>query len=258
VPPLDFWLLAAALVGLVVGSYLNVVIYRLPRDLSTVTPASRCPACGAPIRAIDNLPLLSWLWLRGRCRDCGASIGVRYPLVELATAVGFVGSVLRFGPTRAALAAALLYALLLALAFIDFDHLLLPDKLTLPGIALGLAAQLALPAGSLARGLAGALVGAGFLLAVAGAWQLARGAEGMGLGDVKMLAMIGAFLGVGGVVVTLVVGTLVGSLVGLSLIAAGRVEMGSKLPFGVFLAAGGVVALFAGDLLTALYLGRLS
>lgn len=257
-PPLDFWLLAAALVGLVVGSYLNVVIYRLPRDLSTVTPASRCPACGAPIRAIDNLPLLSWLWLHGRCRDCGASIGVRYPLVELATAVGFVGSVLRFGPTRAALAAALLYALLLALAFIDFDHLLLPDKLTLPGIALGLAAQLALPAGSLARGLAGALVGAGFLLAVAGAWELARGAEGMGLGDVKMLAMIGAFLGVGGVVVTLVVGTLVGSLVGLGLIAAGRVDMGSKLPFGVFLAAGGVVALFAGDLLAALYLGRLS
>jgi leader peptidase (prepilin peptidase)/N-methyltransferase len=258
VPPLDFWLLAAALVGLVVGSYLNVVIYRLPRDLSTVTPGSRCPACGAPIRAVDNLPLVSWLWLRGRCRDCGASIGVRYPLVELATAVGFVGSVLRFGPTRAALAAALLFALLLALALIDFDHLLLPDKLTLPGIALGLVAQLALPAGSLARGLAGALVGAGFLLAVAGAWELARGAEGMGLGDVKMLAMIGAFLGVGGVVVTLVVGTLVGSLVGLSLIAARRVDMGSKLPFGVFLAAGGAVALFAGDLLTALYLGRLS
>ena len=254
-PPFEFWLLAAALVGLVVGSYLNVVIYRLPRDLSTVTPASRCPACGAAIRPADNLPVLSFLLLRGRCRDCGERIGVRYPLVELATAVGFVGSVLRFGATATALAAALLLSLLLALAVIDFDHLLLPDKLTLPGLGLGLAAQLALPAGSLASGLAGALVGAGFLLAVAGAWELARGAEGMGLGDVKMLAMIGAFLGIGGVVVTLVVGTLVGSIIGLTLIAAGRVDMGSKLPFGVFLAVGGVVALFAGDRLTALYLG---
>jgi leader peptidase (prepilin peptidase)/N-methyltransferase len=258
VPPFEFWLLAAALVGLVVGSYLNVVIYRLPRDLSTVTPGSRCPACGVAIRAVDNLPVLSWLWLRGRCRDCGAPIGVRYPLVELATAAGFVGSVLRFGPTPAALAAALLFSLLLALAMIDFDHLLLPDKLTLPGLALGLAAQLALPAGSLARGLSGALVGAGILLAVAGAWELAKGAEGMGLGDVKMLAMIGAFLGIGGVVVTLVVGTIFGSLVGLALIAVGRVDMGSKLPFGVFLAVGGVVALFAGGPLRALYLGQLS
>lgn len=254
-PPLEFWLLAALLVGLVVGSYLNVVIHRLPLGLSTVTPASHCPHCASAVRALDNVPVVSWLLLRGRCRDCGEAISARYPLVELATAAGFVGAVARFGPTLQAVSAAALFALLVALAGIDFDHLLLPDKLTLPGLALGLAAQWALPAGSLARGIAGALVGAGFLLTVAGLWELARGQEGMGLGDVKMLAMVGAFLGVGGVAVTLVVSTLVGSIVGLGLIVAGRVELGSKLPFGVFLAAGAAVALFAGDLLAAAYLG---
>jgi leader peptidase (prepilin peptidase)/N-methyltransferase len=257
VPPLEFWLFAAGSVGLVVGSYLNVLVHRLPLGISTVTPASHCPACGSAIRAHDNIPLLSWLVLGGRCRDCGAPIGVRYPLVELLSGAGFAGAVARFGPTLEALAGALLFALLLALAGIDLEHLLLPDKLTLTGTALGLAAQLALPTGSLARGVAGALVGAGFLLAVAGLWEVLRGSEGMGLGDVKMLAMIGAFLGVPGVAVTLVVGTLVGSAVGLALIAVGRGAMGSKLPFGVFLAAGGAVALFFGEALVALYLGVL-
>jgi leader peptidase (prepilin peptidase) / N-methyltransferase len=257
VPPLEFWILAATSVGLVVGSYLNVVIHRLPLGISTVTPASHCPACGSAVRAQDNIPVLSWLLLRGRCRDCRAPISPRYPLVELATGAGFAAAVVRFGPTLEALAGALLFALLLALAGIDLDHLLLPDKLTLTGLALGLAAQLALPTGSLAKGLAGALVGAGFLLAVAGAWELLKGFEGMGLGDVKMLAMIGAFLGIPGVVVTLVVGTFVGSAVGLGLVAAGRGAMSSKLPFGVFLAAGGAVALFAGDSMVRSYLALL-
>ena len=256
-PPLEFWILAAASVGLVVGSYLNVVIHRLPLGISTVTPASHCPACGSAVRAFDNVPIVSWLVLRGRCRDCAAPIPIRYPLVELLTALGFVGAVLRFGPTLEALAGALLFALLVALAGIDLDHFLLPDKLTLTGIGVGLAAQLATPSGSLARGLAGALVGAGFLLAVAGLWELVRGFEGMGLGDVKMLAMVGAFLGVAGVAVTVVVGTLLGSIVGLGLVALGRGAMSSKLPFGVFLAAGGAVALFAGEALTASYLGLL-
>lgn len=254
-PPLEFWLLAAASVGLIVGSYLNVVIHRLPLGISTVTPASHCPACGNAVRALDNLPIVSWLLLRARCRDCGAVISWRYPVVELATGAGFAGAVARFGPTYEALAGALLFALLLALAGIDLEHFLLPDKLTLTGLALGLGLQLLVPTGSLARGLAGALVGAGFLLAVAGAWELVKGFEGMGLGDVKMLAMIGAFLGVSGVAVTLVVGTLVGSAVGLGLIAARRGAMSSKLPFGVFLAVGGAVALFAGDALVASYLG---
>ena len=255
--PLWFLILWAGLMGLVVGSYLNVLIHRLPLGVSTVTPRSRCPACGAPIRARDNLPVVSWLLLRGRCRDCGAPISARYPLVEAATGLAFAGAVARFGAGRSAIAAALLATLLIALAAIDLDHFLLPDRLTLPGIAAGLAAQLALPEGSLARGLTGALVGAGLLLALAGAWELLRGVEGMGLGDVKMLAMIGAFLGVGGVVVTLLFGTFAGSAAGLVMMARGRGNLQAKLPFGLFLAGGGLVALFAGAPLVRAYLGLL-
>ncbi len=254
--PTEFWIVAAGLFGLIAGSYLNVLIHRLPLGISTVLPPSSCPACGSKIRWFDNLPILSWLLLRGRCRDCGAAISWRYPVFEAATALAFVGAVLRFGPGWGAVAAALLAALLLALGAIDFDHFLLPDKLTLPGIALGLASQLLVPGGSLSRGLVGALAGAGILLTVAGAWELLRGVEGMGLGDVKMLAAVGAFLGFSGVIVTLVVGTLAGSLVGLALVAARRGSFSAKLPFGVFLAAGGLVALFAGPALIAFYLGR--
>ncbi len=254
-PPLEFWIFAAAMVGLVVGSFLNVVIHRLPLGLSTVRPGSHCPACDAPIRVLDNLPVVSWLWLRGRCRSCREPISPRYPLVELATGAGFAGAVMKLGASFEALSAALFLALLIALAGIDVDHLLLPDRLTFPGIGLGLLAQLILPRGELVRGLAGALVGAGILLVVAGAWELLRGVEGMGLGDVKMLAMVGAYLGVSGVLVTLVCGTFAGSLVGLALVARDRGGLGAKLPFGLFLAFGAAVALFAGDRLTALYLG---
>jgi len=255
-PPLELLIVAAGLFGLVVGSYLNVVIHRLPAGESTVLPASHCPKCGTVLRAIDNLPLVSWLALRGRCRSCREPISPRYPLVELVTGLAFAGAVARFGPSRRALVVALFAALLVALAGIDFEHLLLPDRITLPGIALGLAAQLVLPDGSLVRGVAGALVGAGLLLAVAGAWELVRGFEGMGLGDVKMLAMVGALLGVPGVLVTLFFGTLVGSLTGLSLVALRRGDFATKLPFGLFLALGALVALYAGDALVALYVGR--
>jgi leader peptidase (prepilin peptidase)/N-methyltransferase len=257
VPPLWFLVLWAGLVGLVVGSYLNVLVHRLPLGESTVRPRSRCPACGAAIRARDNLPIVSWLLLGGRCRDCGAPISPRYPLIEAATGALFAACVARFGFAPEALAAATLGALLVALAAIDLDHFLLPDKLTLPGIALGLAAQWLLPSGSLVVGLRGALVGAGLLLAIAGAWELLRGVEGMGLGDVKMLAMLGAFLGAGGVVVTLVFATFAGSVVGLVLVARRGGDLQAQLPFGVFLAAGGLVALFAGEPLVGAYLGLL-
>ncbi len=255
VPPRELFVLYAALVGLIVGSYLNVVIYRLPRRISTVRPRSRCPACGAPIRARDNLPLVSWLLLRGRCRDCGAAISPRYPLLEAATAGLFALAVARFGVTFDALAAALFAALLVALAGIDVDHMILPDRITLPGLALALALQPWLGWGSLAGGVAGALLGAGLLLALSGLWELAKGVEGMGLGDVKMLAMIGALLGVRGVLVTLVVASLAGSLAGLALLARGSIELSGKLPFGLFLALGGLVALFAGEPIASAYLG---
>ena len=251
--------LYAALLGLVTGSYLNVVIHRLPRRTSTVLPRSRCPECGAPIRPLDNVPVVSWLALRGRCRDCGRPISPRYPLVEAGTAVLFVLSAERFGPSPAALVAAVLCALLVALAAIDVEHLLLPDRLTLPGIALGVALQPVTGwAGAgwrgVAGGLFGAALGAGVLLAAYGLWWLLRREEGLGLGDVKMLAMIGAFLGWRGVAVGLFVGAAVGALVGLSAMALGRAGLRSKLPFGAFLALGALVALFAGPELVRLYL----
>lgn len=251
--------LYAALVGLVTGSYLNVVVHRLPRGESTVLPRSRCPACGAPIRPLDNVPVVSWLALRGRCRACAAPISPRYPLVEASTAVLFVGCAERFGLSWDALAAALLCSLLVALAAIDVEHLLLPDRLTLPGIVLGVALQpLVGWTGEGWAGLAGALLGAalgaGVLLAAYGLWWLFRREEGLGLGDVKMLAMIGAFLGWRGVVVALLVAAASGALVGLAAMALGRAGLGSKVPFGAFLALGAVVALFAGELLIGLYL----
>ena len=249
--------LYAALCGLVVGSYLNVVIHRLPARDSTVVPASHCPHCGARIRAPDNLPLLSFLLLRGRCRDCGARISWRYPAVELGTAILFAAIAARFGASLDALAAALFGALLLALAGIDLEHYLLPDRLTLPGIAFGLLAQPLLSWGSLSAALAGALGGAGVLLTFAGAWYLLRQHEGMGLGDVKMAAAIGAFLGWKGMALALFGGAFAGAIVGLLLVATGRGRFGSRLPFGVFLAAGGLVALFVGPAPVNAYLALL-
>jgi leader peptidase (prepilin peptidase)/N-methyltransferase len=257
VPPPVFFVVYAGLIGLIVGSYLNVVVHRLPHQQSTVLPRSRCPKCGAAIRALDNLPVVSWLLLGGRCRDCRAPISARYPLIELLTGLFFAGAVARFGVTASAAGAALFCAALVALAAIDIEHFLLPDKITLPGLAVALALQPLLAWGSLSGALQGALLGAGVLLVMAGLWELLRGVEGMGLGDVKMLAMIGAFLGVHGVVVTLVFASLAGSVVGITLLARGSIELQGKLPFGLFLAAGAAVALFAGEPLARAYLALL-
>jgi len=247
----------AALVGLVTGSYLNVVIHRLPRGESTVLPRSHCPWCGGVIRARDNLPVVSYLLLRGRCRRCGAPISWRYPALEALTALLFVAVVERFGFTLEALAGLVFGCLLLVLAAIDLDHFLLPDKLTLPGILLGLAAQFSLPRTSLLDALLGVAVGAGLLILVINFWFWIRGEEGMGMGDVNMLAMIGAFLGWQGVIVALFGGALAGALVGLGLMAARKLDLTSKLPFGTFLAVGALVALFSRGRLVDAYMSLL-
>jgi leader peptidase (prepilin peptidase)/N-methyltransferase len=252
----------ATVLGLIVGSYLNVVIYRVPLGISTVLPRSRCPQCGAAIRAVDNVPVLSFLLLRGRCRQCGAHISWRYPAVEAATAALFLSCFLRFGISLEAPVAALFTALLLALAMIDYDHMILPDVLTYPGIALGILLQPLVPWarlwdgpwGAVAGAALGALAGSGVLLAVWVAWYLWRHEEGMGLGDVKMLALIGAFLGWRGVLVSLFAAALVGSVVGLTLMGFRGLDFKAKLPFGVFLALGGLIALFAGEPLVRAYL----
>jgi leader peptidase (prepilin peptidase) / N-methyltransferase len=246
----------AALVGLVVGSYLNVVIHRLPRDESTVLPRSRCPRCGAQLRARDNLPLVSFLLLGGRCRECKAPISWRYPLIEAATATLFVGALETFGLAWQALVAIVFGCMLIALAGIDFEHFLLPDVITLPGLAAGLLISVRADWIDWRQALLGAALGGGGLWLLARVWVLLRHEEGMGLGDVKMLAMVGAFLGWQGVLVTVFLGSLAGAIVGLALIAAGRLDLGSRLPFGVFLAGGAMVALFAGPTLIAQY-GRL-
>ncbi|MDX1382176.1 MAG: prepilin peptidase [Thermoanaerobaculia bacterium] len=243
--------------GLVVGSYLNVVIHRLPRGFSTVLPVSRCPTCQSRIRARDNVPVLSWLLLRGRCRDCAAPISWRYPLVEATTGLLFLASYLRFGASWEAAVAALFASAMVTLAMIDAEHFILPDRITLPGIAIGLLLQTVVDWTSLRSALLGAAAGAGVILAMNGLWWLVRRVQGFGLGDVKMLAMIGAFLGFPGMVLTLFLGTLVGSLTGLALVARGSIEMRSKLPFGFFLALGSIATVYLGPALVGWYVSFL-
>lgn len=243
-----------AALGLILGSYLNVVIYRLPRRMSTVTPRSRCPRCRVAIPPWDNIPLLSYIWLRGKCRRCGFAIPWRYPAIEAATGAGFVAVYHTFGWTTDSVVAAFFLATMIVLAMIDLEHYILPDVLTLPGIVLGLALQPWIHWTSLADAVIGAVLGAAILYGVAWGWYIWKGVWGMGFGDVKMLAMVGAFLGWKGVIVTLFLASVAGSLVGAVLILLGRLRLQSKLPFGVFLAAGAVLALFFGQTLMDRYM----
>ena len=245
------------LVGLIVGSYLNVLIHRIPRGKSTVLPRSACPYCQGPIRALDNLPVLSFLLLRGKCRYCKAPISWRYPLVETLTAALFLIGFMKFGLDPRLLHALIFSCLMVLLAAIDMEHFLLPDRITLPGIIVGLALQFWYPMPGLLAAVIGTLVGAGILILVINYWYWWRGEEGMGIGDVNMLAMIGAFLGWQGVLTTLVLATTTGAVVGISMLLVGRLGMRSRLPFGFFLALGGILSLFFGDTLVAYYSGLL-
>ena len=245
----------AAVLGLIFGSFLNVVIHRLPLGQSVVMPRSRCPFCDGEIRFLDNVPVLSFLILRARCRRCSAPISWRYPLVELTTAGLFVACVARFGITLEAAVGALFCTLLLVLAMIDADHYLLPDKITLPGILLGLVFQVLgwLPRTTFTEAIAGTLVGAGCLILTINFWYWLREEEGMGMGDVNMLAMVGAFLGWEGVAITLFSSALAGAVTGLALVLTGKLNLRSKLPFGTFLALGAMIALFFGTEIAAYY-----
>ena len=246
-------ILAFALAGLMVGSFLNVCIYRLPRRESIVWPASRCTACNRGLAWFENVPVVSWLALRGRCRTCRASISPMYPLVELTTAMVFAGGASVYGPS-ALLAVRLAFACALIVLFaIDLRHRILPNVITLTGIVAGFAASWFLPPGWIAS-LIGIVAGGGILLGIAEAYSRVRGQEGLGMGDVKMLAMIGAFLGWPLMVLTLVLASFAGSIVGVALIASGRGSLQAALPFGTFLALGALVAAVAGDPILAWYL----
>jgi leader peptidase (prepilin peptidase)/N-methyltransferase len=243
----------AAGFGLLIGSFLNVVIHRLPREESLVTPRSRCPACQTPIRPWDNIPVVSFLLLRGRCRDCGQPISWRYPLVEGLTGLLFALTVARFGMTFLSLSLLFLVSALVVVAFVDLDHQVIPNAITLPGIPLGLLAGLAVGGPSILDRLLGALTGAGFLYLVLLYGSALYGRDAMGEGDLNLIALVGAFLGWRGVVVTILFGCVAGSFVGLAMIGLGRLGRREHMPFGPFLATGALVALFVGDQLISWY-----
>jgi leader peptidase (prepilin peptidase)/N-methyltransferase len=240
--------------GLCIGSFLNVCIYRLPLSKSIVHPRSACPKCGHPIRARDNIPVASYLMLRGRCRDCGVSIPVRYPLVELLSGAFAAMAVLKFGATWQGLMMYGVTAALIVITFIDIDHRIIPDLITLPGIPIGLAASFGLTHVSPQQSLIGVLVGGGSLFLVAWAYQLITKRDGMGGGDIKLLAMIGAFFGWQGVLFTIFVASLSGTLAGLALILRSHGGMKLAVPFGPFLAVGALGYLFIGPEIIVWYI----
>lgn len=242
------------ILGAVVGSFLNVCIYRLPAGESVVHPRSRCPACSTPIRVADNIPLVSYLLLRGRCRACGAPFSPRYLLVEALTGGGALAAALAFGFTLYAVVAFAFTAALITVTFIDLDHQIIPDVISLPGIVIGLVLSLWLPTPGWQSAVIGMLAGGGVLWAIAAGYEWLTGREGMGGGDIKLLAMIGAFLGWKAIPVTLLIGSLTGSLVGMGLMLLRGADSRVPIPFGPFLAAGALCALFFGDTLIEWYL----
>lgn len=240
-------------VGLVIGSFLNVCIHRLPVGQSVVHPRSRCPACGHRIAWFHNVPLVSWLLLRARCASCSASISWRYPLVELLTGLVLLALWVAYGPSPALVVSALFLPALVVLFFTDLDHKLLPDLITLPGFVVGIALAAvnpflgaATPWARVWTALLGSVLGAGVLWGIGAVYSRLRGVEAMGMGDVKMMAMVGAFSGPAGVLVTLLVASVAGALVGLALIPLRGGSMRDALPFGCFLAPAAAAALLFG------------
>jgi len=264
------WALAFV-VGACIGSFLNVCIYRLPAEESVLHPRSRCPRCGTTIAWHDNVPLLSWALLRARCRGCSTPISARYPLVEAATGVLAVLALARFGPEPLTVAVFAFTAALLLITFIDLDHRFIPDEVSLPGIGVGLVVSL-LPGGiGIVNALLGAILGGGILWLVAWGYERFAGREGMGYGDVKLLAMIGAFLGWQAVPAVIVIASLTGSVAGLLAmldrsgrrrlqrvaqrfgaravaVSLRRASRRTEIPFGPFLALGALVVLYAPSL----------
>ena len=280
--PPAFGYILAGLFGAIIGSFLNVVIHRIPREESIVFPNSRCPSCGAVIAFYDNIPVLSYVVLGGKCRGCKKHISARYPLVEFLCALLFIAVAWHDGPTIGLPFDLVFTSALLALVFIDAEHMLLPNAITYPGIVFAVVARLALPyltgshhfddLASLTRGaladspiwvtslvgaFLGALIGGGSLWLMGWTWEKLRGIEAMGLGDVKMMFMVGAYLGWRLTILTIFVGVLSGSIIGILLMArAGKKDMQMLLPFGVFLGIGAIAALLFGSHVVEWYAGQ--
>jgi leader peptidase (prepilin peptidase) / N-methyltransferase len=281
IPP-AFAYIAIGVLGAIIGSFLNVVIHRLPLEESIVFPNSRCPSCAAVIAFYDNVPLLSYLALRGRCRNCKTGISPRYPAVEILTALIYVAVVWRVGITPALPFDLAFVSAIIALIFIDAEHMILPNAITYPGIVFAFVARLALPylmgnshfddlpsllhgafegwpvwAASLGGGLIGALLGGGSLWLMGWVWEKLRGIEAMGLGDVKMMFMVGAYLGWRLTILTIFLGVLSGSLIGIALMARQQKRnMQMLLPFGIFLGIGAMAAVLFGRNIVEWYAGQ--
>ena len=272
--PVAFIFACVAALGAIIGSFLNVVIHRVPREESIAFPASHCPSCGTAIRPYDNIPVVSWALLRGRCRSCRAPISARYPAVELLTAALFALVYLLHSGLTLSLPFDLAFvAAVVALVFIDAEHMILPNVITYPGLALALVARVVVPnlygvasfgGGevpawllSLGGAVLGALAGGGFLWLVGWLWERFRGVEAMGLGDVKMMFMVGAYLGWPLTLLTIFVGVLSGSLAGVAAMARrGERDMQMLLPFGIFLGLGSLVSLLFGAQIIDWYVAK--
>lgn len=247
-------LTSAFVLGAVIGSFLNVCIHRIPAGTSIVFPGSRCPACETPIRWYQNIPVLSYLVLGGKCAQCKTSISRRYPLVEALTGLVFALVLYRFGFHPATLVYWLLGATLIVITFIDLDHQIIPDAISLPGIPVGFACSFLIPWISWTDSLLGILIGGGSLFLVAAAYELLTKKEGMGGGDIKLLAMLGAFLGWQAVLPIIFFSSFAGSLVGVPLMLIKRSDGKLAIPFGPFLAAGALFHLLWGMQLLRWYL----
>jgi len=243
------------LFGAAIGSFLNVCIYRLPQSLSLIHPRSMCPRCRAPIPFYDNIPILSYLVLHGKCRRCATSISPRYPVVELAAGLFAVAVFARHGVSWDGFLVYVLVAALLVVTFIDIDHQVIPNIITYPGIIIGFGTSFFTGLVSYRESLLGIALGAGVLVIVASGYYLLTKKEGMGGGDVKLLAMIGAFLGWKAVIFTIFVGSAVGTVLGVAV--AVRTKKGRKtaVPFGPFLSLGAILYLFHGPEIVNWYFG---
>lgn len=278
--PVAFAITAIFVFGALIGSFLNVVIHRVPRGLSVVFPNSACPTCGTAIKAFDNIPILSWLLLRGRCRSCGEPIAIRYPLVELANASLYVVALWIIGLNPFLPVAFLFLSGMLSLILIDAEHMILPNVINFPLLFVFLSARavfpmiapgqyfsdldswpasaltaLPPPVASLAAGLFGGLVGGGFLWMVGEFWKRVRGIDAMGLGDVKMMFAVGALLGWKLTFLAVFLGAMSGAVAGMALVARHKdTNMQTQIPFGIFLGIGSVISLLAGERIIGWYL----
>lgn len=248
---------AVIILGLCIGSFLNVCIFRIPLEKSIVHPPSACPACGNAIRFYDNIPVLSYLLLRGKCRHCGVAISIRYPSVELASGLTAAATYAAFGPTVETLIYFTFISTLWVVTLIDIDYRIIPDNISLPGIIVFFLASFLLPNMTVKDSLLGILLGGGSLYAIAWAYSAIKKVDGMGGGDIKLLAMIGALIGWKGVLFTLFASSALGTIVGVGIMIAQGKSMKLAVPFGPFLSAGAAAYIFFGPRLIDWYLNFL-